>query len=99
MVLYSVPQQYYYGTMNNKQRRTLERMFSRPTPSGLRWADVASLLGAVGVKVTERSGSRVLLKKGAERIVVHRPHPGPETGRATVRDIAAFLEAIGVRPK
>ena len=84
--------------MNNKQRRTLERMFSRPTP-GLRWAEVTSLLGAVGVEVTERSGSRVLLKKDAERIVVHRPHPGPETGRATVRDIAAFLEAIGVRPK
>ena len=85
--------------MNTKQRRTLERMFSRPTPSALRWADVASLLGAVGVKVAERSGSRVLLKKGAERMVVHRPHPGPETGRATVRDIAAFLEAIGVRPE
>ena len=39
------------------------------------------------------------LKTGEDRIVVHRPHPGPETGRATVRDIAAFLEAIGVRPK
>ena len=85
--------------MNSKQCRTLERMFSRPTPPGLRWTDVASLLGAVGVKVTERSGSRGLLKKGAERIVVHRPHPGSETGRATVRDIAAFLEAIGVRPE
>ena len=85
--------------MNSKQRRTLERMFSRPTPPGLRWAEVTSLLGAVGVKVTERSGSRVLLQKGAERMVVHRPHPGPEIGRATVRDIAAFLEAIGVRPK
>ena len=84
--------------MNSKQRRALERMFSRPTPSGLRWADIVSLLGAVGVKVADRSGSRVLLKKGAERMVVHRPHPGPETGRATVRDIAAFLDAIGVRP-
>ena len=85
--------------MNSKHRRTLERMFSQPTPPGLRWADVASLLGAVGVEVTERSGSRVMLRMGAERMVVHRPHPGPETGRATVRDIAAFLEAIGVSPK
>ena len=85
--------------MNSKQSRTLERMFSRPTPPELRWADVASLLGAVDVSVTDRSGSRLLLKKGTERMVVHRAHPGPETGRATVRDIAAFLEAIGVRPK
>ncbi len=85
--------------MNTRQRRTLERVFGRPTPTGLRWVDVTSLLGAVGVQVTERSGSRVLLKKGGERMVVHRPHPGPETGRATVRDIAVFLEAIGVRPR
>lgn len=85
--------------MNNKQRRTLARMFNSPTPPGIRWADIASLLDAVGVDVSERAGSRVLLKKGAERIVVHSPHPGPETGRATVRDIAAFLDAIGVRPK
>lgn len=51
-----------------------------------------------GVQVTQRSGSRVLPTKGAERIVVHRPHPEPETGRATVRDIAAFLDAAGVGP-
>ena len=43
----------------------------------------------------EREGSRVGFKKGAERIVVHRPHPGPEIGRATVRDIAKFLAAAG----
>ena len=56
------------------------------------------MLNAAGVQVIQRSGSRVLLKKGAERIVVHRPHPEPETGRATVRDIAAFLDAAGVGP-
>lgn len=56
------------------------------------------MLGAEGVKVTQRSGSRVLLRKNAERMVVHRPHPEPETGRATVRDIAAFLNAVGVKP-
>ena len=72
------PSWYYYSTMNTRQHRTLERMFGRPTPSGLRWTNVTSLLGAVGVQVTERSGSRVLLKKGAERMVVHRPHPGPK---------------------
>ena len=55
------------------------------------------MLNSAGVEVSQRSGSRVLLKKGAERIVVHRPHPEPEAGRATVRDIAAFLEAVGVK--
>ena len=56
------------------------------------------MLEGAGVVATERSGSRVLLKTGTERMVVHRPHPETETGRATVRDIAAFLEAVGVKP-
>lgn len=73
-------------------------MFRTPTPTGIRWADIVSMLGAAGVEVLQRSGSRVLLKKDAERMVVHRPHPEPETGRATVRDIVAFLNAAGVKP-
>ena len=73
-------------------------MFARPTPAGVRWADIEAMLRAADVEVSERSGSRVLLKKGQERMIVHRPHPSPEAGRATVRDIAAFLQAIGVRP-
>ncbi len=84
--------------MRAKHQRTLESMFKRPTPAGIRWADLVAMLEAAGVEVTQRSGSRVLLKKGMERMVVHRPHPETETGRATVRDIVAFLEAVGVTP-
>lgn len=73
-------------------------MFGLPTPADMRWQDIISMLNAAGVQVAERSGSRVLLKKGKERMVVHRPHPEPNTGRATVRDITAFLEAAGVKP-
>ena len=83
--------------MRAKHRLTLERMFNKPTPTGIRWADIVSMLAAE-VEVSQRSGSRVLLKKGAERMVIHRPHPEPETGRATVRDIAVFLESLGVKP-
>jgi hypothetical protein len=78
--------------------RTLERVFARPTPADIRWAEIEALLLAVGVEVSERAGSRVGLKKGDERISVHRPHPSPETGRATVRTLARFLESIGVTP-
>lgn len=84
--------------MRPKHRRTLDKILTKPTPSGIRWADIESLLAAAGVEVSERSGSRVLLKKGADRVVVHRTHPEPVTGRATVRDIAAFLKAVGVKP-
>ena len=84
--------------MLGKHRRILESIFKKPTPAGIRWSDIVSTLNAAGVEVSQRSGSRVLLKKGKERMVVHRPHSEPETGRATVRDIAAFLEATGVKP-
>ena len=53
---------------------------------------------AFGVEVSERSGSRVGLKSGVERIVVHKPHPGSEISKAAVRAIAEFLEEIGVMP-
>ena len=57
-----------------------------------------ALLNAVGVEVSQRSGSRVGLKKGSARMVVHRPHPEPETGRKTVRAIAKFLTTNGIEP-
>ena len=84
--------------MRAKHRRTLQSMCARPTLAGIRWADIAAMLEAAGVEVSERSGSRVLLKKGAERMILHRPHPGPETGRGAVRAIVAFLETAGVKP-
>ncbi len=84
--------------MRAKHQRTLENVLKTPTPAGIRWTDIVAMLKAAGVEVSQRSGARILLKKGAERMVVHRPHPEPETGRATVRDIAAFLKAVGVKP-
>ena len=84
--------------MRAKHQRTLESMFKKPTSAGIRWSDIVSMLQATDVEISPRSGSRVLLKKGTERIVIPRPHPETETGRATVCDIAAFLETIGVKP-
>lgn len=84
--------------MRTKHRGILENVFRKPALADIRWADIVALLKAVDVDVFQRSGSRVLLKRGRQRMVVHRPHPEPETGKATVRDIAAFLKTIGVQP-
>ena len=80
--------------MRRRHRRTLERMRASPTPADIRWTDIQSLLTALGVDLVERAGFRVQLVRGTESIVVHRPHPGPETGRDTVRDIILFIERI-----
>lgn len=84
--------------MRAKHRRTLQRLFSQLTPANIRWSDVVSPLRALDVEVGQRAGSRVLLKRSGRRIVVHQPHPGPETGRETVRDIASFLKDLGETP-
>ena len=81
--------------MRKRHKRTLERILARPTPAGIHWAEIESLLGALGIAIYERAGSRVHLVKDGESIVVHRPHPRPETSRETVRDIAVFLERVG----
>ncbi len=80
--------------MRTKHRQTLERVFDRPTPADIRWADVEAMLRAADIAVSEGSGSRVRLIKGNSAMVI----PRPETGRATVRDLAKFLSSIGVEP-
>ena len=84
--------------MNRNQRRTLQRVFQQPAPTDISWEDVESMLRVVGVELGQRPGSRVSLVKDGEVMVVQRPRPGPLTVRATVRDLAAFLKAVGVKP-
>ena len=45
--------------MRRRHRRTLERMQTVPTPAGIRWEEVESLLMALGINLIERAGSRV----------------------------------------
>ena len=70
-------------------------MRARPTPADVRWAEIAALLRMLGVEIIGRTGSRVLLRKGDQRIVVHRPHPRPDVRRDTVRNIVDFVKRIG----
>ena len=83
--------------MNSKQARTLKAVFSDPTPAGLDWAAVESLLVAVGCRVIEGNGSRVRFEKGGEIESFHRPHPAKEAKRYQVRAARAFLMRLGVQ--
>ena len=85
---------HHTASMRRRQLRILQRMRGVPTPTNIRWAEVVSLLSAMGVDIVERAGSRVQLAKGSQSMVVHRPHPGPEVTRHTIRDIVRFVECI-----
>ena len=71
---------------------------SRPAPEDIPWPDIESMLRRVGVEVKERSGSRVALIKDGELMLLRLPHRKPLAVSATVKDIAAFLRAAGVKP-
>lgn len=84
--------------MNSRQRKTLEAIFAKPVPVDLSWAELESLLLAIGAKKTEGSGSRVRFELGQTDIFLHRPH-NPNTLRPyQVRLAREFFEKAGIRP-
>ena len=84
--------------MNNRQKRTLAEVFENPTRQDIRWLDIQSLLKALHARVSERSGSRVAAELNGVVAIFHRPHPGNEADRGTVRSVRRFLEEAGVTP-
>ena len=84
--------------MNARQRRTLERVFEQPLRSDVPWADIESLLVALGAEVSEGAGSRVRVALNGVRAVFHRPHPKRETDRGALVSVRRFLENAGVQP-
>ena len=83
--------------MNAKHRRTLASIFARPVRSDVRWAEVESLLVALGASLSEGRGSRVRFQLGVAEAVFHRPHPGPMVDKGALVSVRRFLEMAGVR--
>ena len=84
--------------MHSKHQRTLLVVFEKPPRADLRWADIESLLLALGAEVSEGHGSRVRVVLNGVRAVFHRPHPKRITGKGAVVSVRRFLETAEVRP-
>lgn len=84
--------------LNNKQRKTLEHIYERPTRSDIKWTDILSLLMACGADIFQREGSRVCIKLGNQRAVFHAPHPQKVTVKGAVDDMREFLRKAGITP-
>jgi hypothetical protein len=82
--------------MNSKQRKTFELIGKDPVPSSIPWADIESLLAALGDELSEGAGSRLRVKLKGVRAVFHRPHPQRTTDKGTVGSVRRFLENAGV---
>jgi hypothetical protein len=82
--------------MNSRQRRTLAAVFANPVKANIAWADIESLLVAVGCRIIEGSGSRVRFECKGVIATFHRPHPTKEAKRYQVRDAREVLQKLGV---
>lgn len=83
--------------LNSTQRKTLKAIFSEPSRSDVTWADIESLLAALGAEISEGRGSRIRIHLNTVRAVFHRPHPRKETGKGMLKSVRRFLEEAGVR--
>lgn len=82
--------------MNNKQRKTLKRLFADPVEGNIQWRDIESLLKALGAALTEGNGSRIRVMLNDVPAVFHRPHPRPNVGKGVVKAVRAFLIDAGI---
>lgn len=82
--------------MNNKHRKTLEAIYSNPTPGGLEWRKIEALFVALDAEVIEGDGSRVSFIINDEKADFHRPHPGKEAKRYQVKNAKDFLNRAGI---
>lgn len=84
--------------MKARHAKTLQLIFSRPTPAGVKWLDAVALFEALGAEITEAEGSRVAVFLFNQVKVMHRPHPSPEMDKGAVASIRKWLEENGVTP-
>jgi hypothetical protein len=73
-------------------------IFAKPTPATLAFAQIETLLIAVGARRIEGRGPRVRFDKDRRISTFHRPHPAKEAKCYQIEDARAFLIAMGVRP-
>lgn len=84
--------------MNEKQRKTLNDIFTDPVNGNIKWTRIESLFIALGCKVVEGNGSSVTFEKEGIRAYFHRPHPAKEALRYRIKDSRKFLSKLGVKP-
>jgi hypothetical protein len=84
--------------MKAKHTKTLEAISKRPTSSGIVFAEIESLVVALGGEVREGSGSRIAFELNGHRRYLHRPHPGKDARKYQVEELREWFIELGVQP-
>lgn len=84
--------------MNNKHKKTLEKLLTKPVLSNIKFNDVDKLLISLDLERIEASGSRITYKFDDDNfITLHKPHPNNEIKRYVIKKLQIFLSNIGVK--
>lgn len=83
--------------LNNHHTDTLTAIFDHPASGNIRWADVESLLGAVGT-VEERHDGKFKVSVGAETEIFTRPR-SKDIDKGMIEDLRRMLRGAGYRPQ
>lgn len=80
----------------SKQEKLLAKLLNRQ--AGFTWQELTALLGGLGYRQLEGSGSRVKFDNGNPQAMVnlHRPHPGNELKAYVKRQVIEQLKAGGL---
>ena len=88
--------------LNNKNKRILERIFTRPIPCDIEFNEVVTLFEALGGRKLEKgktSGSAVaLVLPNNQFVAIHKPHHEKDVDRGAIKSIREFLEENGITP-
>jgi hypothetical protein len=82
--------------MNNKHRKTLNRIFQDPVLASVPWKDIEKLFVALEADLFEGHGSRIAVDLNGITAVFHRPHPSKETDKGAVKSVRRFLMEAGI---
>ena len=86
---------------SGRHQRTLEQIFSEPVSGTIRYEDVKNLLQSVGSNFSNKgktSGARLSFTINGTKILLHKPHPGSEMGKATIKQLREILKKLGITP-
>ena len=85
--------------LSRKPLKILQAIFANPVRANVKWAEIESLLQALGADLSEGRGSRVRIHLNGVRAVFHRPHPEPDTDKGALKSMRRFLTEAGVKPE
>lgn len=77
----------------SKHDKTLIKLCGTPTPSNIKWDDLAGALKYLGYIQQNNSGSRRKFyhKDINDLIICHEPHPSPEVDKGCIADVVEHL--------